>query len=127
MRRLGLATVLLLWASSLCLLASDLPSPAVDAAQRLAWNGRFAEAKAKLASILEAQGASPDDRDDAAIELARIEWRIDDRPAVARARLTAVFPKAKKKTKALLLLSRMERTLGHFEPAQAAARQALQG
>lgn len=125
-RRFGLAAALLAAASSLCLLASDLPSPAVDAAQRLALNGRFHEAKGKLASILEAPAASRDEKDDATVELARIEWRIDDRLAVARARLIARLPEAKKKAKALLLLSRMERTLQRFEPARAAARQALQ-
>jgi len=126
MRRLGLVTALLAASGSLRLLASDLPSPAVEAAQRLAFSGRFPEAKVKLGSILDAPDASREDKDDAAIELARIEWRIDDRPALARAHLTALLPEAKKKAKALLLLSRMERTLGRFEPARAAARQALQ-
>jgi hypothetical protein len=126
MRRLGLATVLLVISSSLRLIASDLPSPAVEAAQRLSFSGRFSEAKAKLGSILDAPASSREDKDDAAIELARIEWRIDDRSTLARARLTALLPEAKKKAKVLLLLSRMERTLGRFEPARAAARQALQ-
>src|ERR1700730_11705060 len=108
MRPPGLAIAAFIASSCLCLHAADLPSPAVEAALRLSFSGRFAEAKVKLGSILEAPAASREDRDDAAIELARIEWRIDDRPAVARARLNALLPEAKKRSKALLLLSRME-------------------
>ncbi len=126
MKHPGFAAAAIIAASSLRLLASDLSSPAVEAAQRLASSGRFLEAKEKLTSILDSPAASRDDKDDATIELARIEWRIDDRPRAARKRLTALIPEAKKKARALLLLSRMERTLERFESARAAARQALQ-
>lgn len=104
---------------------SDLPSPAVQQALDESSNGRFAAAKKRLAEILSSPSSSARDRDEAGTEVARIEWRIDDRPDAARKRLEALIPGAARKVPPLLLLSRMERSLRRFDAARAAARRAM--
>src|SRR5438093_2093671 len=93
---------------------SEVPSPEVQAALEESSNGRFAATKKKLAAILASKASQPRERDEAGTELARIEWRIDDKPDDARKRLEALIPGAKKKVRPLLLLSRMERSLLRF-------------
>ena len=102
----------------------ELPSPEVQAAERDSANGRFVEAKAKLAAILASPSARPRDRDEAGTELARVAWRIDGDADAARARLEGLIPGARKKVRPLLLLARLERILGRFDAAAAAARRA---
>ena len=103
----------------------EIPSPEVQEAQRESQNGRFSAAKEKLAAILASRATRPRDREEAGAELARIEWRIDGQPDAARDRLVRLIPTAQTKVPALLLLSRMERSLRRFYAARAAARQAL--
>jgi hypothetical protein len=102
----------------------EVPSPEIQAAEKDSSNGRFPDAKAKLAAILASPETRPIDRDRAGTELARIAWRIDDEPDAARTRLDALILGAEKKLPPLLLLSRMERSLGRWDAAATASRRA---
>ncbi|MEO8587520.1 MAG: hypothetical protein ABI584_15245 [Acidobacteriota bacterium] len=125
--RAALVVALLLSGGAACAAPKDpdIPSPAVQAARREAQSGDFAAARRSLSAILASDAARPQDREDAGAELAHIEWRIDGRPDAARTRLLALIPAAVRKVDPLLLLSRMERTLGNFDAGRSAARQAL--
>jgi len=103
----------------------ETPSPELQLALDDSANGRFPAAKKKLAAILSSASSSPKDRDEAGAELARIEWRIDDKPDDARRRLEALIPNAQKPVPAILILSRMERSLGRYDAARAASRRAV--
>src|SRR5262245_21357610 len=114
-----------LMAGSLASAQSDLPSPAVQKALNESTNGRFASAKKLLNAILSKETSTPRERVDAAMELARIEWRVDDQPDAARTRLEPLIAGAQRKVPPLLLLARMERSLDRFEAARTASRRAM--
>ncbi len=103
----------------------EVPSPALREAERASHDGRFKDARPLLGAIVASTSARPADRDAAARELARIAWRIDGKTHEARERLEGLARGASRKVPPLLLLSRMERTLGRFEAARVAARRAL--
>jgi hypothetical protein len=103
----------------------EVPSPELREAERASHDGRFKDARPLLEAIVASPSSRPEDRDTAAQELARIAWRIDGKPDAARERLERIARGARKKVPPFLLLSRIERTLGRFEPARMAARRAL--
>ncbi len=103
----------------------EVPSPALREAERASHDGRFKDARPLLEAIVASSLARPEDRDAAAQELARITWRIDGKADAARGRLERIARDARRKIPPLLLLSRMERTVGRFDAARAAARRAL--
>lgn len=103
----------------------DVPSPELREAERASHDGRFRDARPLLEAVVAAPSARPEDRDAAAQELARITWRIDGKPDAARERLEKIARSARRKVPPLLLLCRMERTLGRYDASRAAARRAL--
>lgn len=103
----------------------EVPSPELREAERASHDGRFKDARPLLEAIVASPSARRGDRDAAEQEMARIAWRIDGKLDAARERLERIAQGARKKVPPLLLLSRMERTVGRFEAARAAARRAL--
>ena len=103
----------------------EVPSPGLREAERASHDGRFEDARPLLEAIVTSPSSRREDRDAAAQELARIAWRIDGKPDTARERLEEIARSARRKVPPLLLLSRMERTVGRFEAARDAARRAL--
>jgi len=115
-----LVTVLVATAGS-----AQVASQTLSAGDRAFFQHDIARAAEIYAAVESSAGANPDDRADAALRHALLQWRYFGRPEAARATLTKAIERGVKVTDLLGERAELETTRAHFAAARQAALRSL--